>query len=553
MNQFHKPRAGLLAALIVSVIACISYGQVYWDREPQAPGSISQHIFALAPILDGNCLAAGDSSLVQLYEIDEKNDLLWNKFFGDPRAPGSPPTVNCIAADSNGYFIMSGSSRSYNSNLLMKITPAGDTVWTKQYAQADTFFNTSTFWSIIPVLGGGCIAAGTYRYNQGVYIIKFDSSGDTIWTKVYSSMLRAQSYSIVPAESGTYLVAGYADMDPRNIYVLKLDGNGDTIWTKKFPTASFSGPPTSVFPCSDMIAASSDGNYVIAGSSNDTLCVIKINRNGNALWTIKTNVSMNTPSGTNMVVCQSNDGNILVAGGSTIVKIKQDGTILWTKDYTSFPNLGGNGTGVGAIAKARAGSIYLLAQIGTFTTSGSGYFNHIFSIIDDKYAWKDSLFTFNIPVSGDSLKASYQVASAPFGMTISKGGTISWIPGMDSSYTQYVRFYVVNDQGRGDSLNFNIFVNSKDFTSGTINSSVNAACHLARNEIAIQTFPSHVLFHVPSQAYCVTVYNVRGTIVGKVPISNSTAVWPSAHVPGSYFAKVSGERGDVVKPFMIIR
>jgi len=43
-------------------------------------------------------------------------------------------------------------------------------------------------------------------------------------------------------------------------------------------------------------------------------------------------------------------------------------------------------------------------------------------------------------------------------MTVSPGGTISWTPATDSVYTEHVEYLVVNDDGRKDTLTFNMFV-----------------------------------------------------------------------------------------------
>ncbi len=157
--------------------------------------------------------------------------------------------------------------------------------------------------SIQQTSDGGYVVAGYTASDDGdvfgyqgyndMWIVKLTSTGDTIWTKTYGDINNQDAYSIQQTYDGGYVVAGvhnWTDFHPTNFdfWVVKLNNNGDTLWTKTL------GGSRNDYARS--IQQTSDSGYIVTGytwSSNGDVqgnhgftdvWVVKLNSNGNILW-----------------------------------------------------------------------------------------------------------------------------------------------------------------------------------------------------------------------------------------------------------------------------
>jgi hypothetical protein len=155
------------------------------------------------------------------------------------------------------------------------------------------------------------------------------------------------------------------------------------------------------------------------------------------------------------------------------------------------------------------------------------YYIWLISIIDDRYAYKDVPFTFKIPVSGDSLNHGYSLLKVPSGMTVSMGGTISWVPKTDSVYMDHAEFLVSDDFGKRDTLTFNIFVNNKDHPLKEADRLSRAGIPHSKNDISVQSLSSkEVRFSLPGGASSLRVYDVRGQLLENLSVKGDLAARP---------------------------
>ena len=178
--------------------------------------------------------------------------------------------------------------------------------------------------------------------------------------------------------------------------------------------------------------------------------------------------------------------------------------------------------------------------------------------IDDRYAYKDSTFTFKIPVSGDSLNHGYSPLKVPSGMTVSTGGTISWTPKTDSVYMDHVEFLVMDDIGNKDTLTFNIFVNSKNKPTAT--KPLSRPIQNKNQAFSImQTSSSQIIFTLPSGASNIDIYDIHGRCVQRLKPTSAQTVWNGLSAAGSpvssgrYFAKIKEGKTSRMGQFMIVR
>jgi hypothetical protein len=182
----------------------------------------------------------------------------------------------------------------------------------------------------------------------------------------------------------------------------------------------------------------------------------------------------------------------------------------------------------------------------------------LLSIIDDRYAFKDSLFTFKIPVSGDSLNHGYSPLKVPSGMTVSPGGTISWTPQTALVYMDHAEFLVADDYGKKDTLTFNIFVNSS-YHPVAIKPISHLIANKNRSFSINQTLSSPIKFNLPNGISSLEIYDINGRCVQRLKPVDAQVVWSglnSAGRPvssGRYFAKIKDGTSSRMAEFSVVR
>lgn len=504
-----------------------------WDPYP---------ITAIVPSLDGNYIVAGNEYSSQtdilLKKISYTGEFIWTKTYGDGDTSIS---AKAITSTASGDFIIVGEQGPSMNVYAFRINPSGNIIWTKVYKGEKYLWMMS---AIMSTNDGNFIAAGDIL--NGIYILKIKPDGDTIWTKTFSCQNEVEVLAMTKTPEGDFILAGYIDYSingGKDVYLLKINNDGDSIWSKIYGGANYE--------YANAITPTPDGNFIVAGNtgsfgSYSSLYFLKIKPDGDTVWTKTYNTSVYSVSASAIVPTQ--DGNFLAAEGPTIIKIKPNGDTIWTKGYYYLrPDVT-----AAAMVPAQDGNFILAAFYGDCSSACllSGV---LFSIIDDRYAYKNIPFSFKIPVSGDSTKYTYTPLKIPAGMTVSNSGTISWTPTTDSIYMDHVEFAVSNGTTINDTLTFNIFVNNKDaaikksYQSKSLNNRANAF------GISINSFSSYISFSIPNKAAFLAIYGIRGNLVTELPVINNTAIWRGQNAAGRYFARAADGKKNLVRPFVVVR
>jgi hypothetical protein len=185
---------------------------------------------------------------------------------------------------------------------------------------------------IIEVEGGNFLVIGTSASagvgRPDIWVIKIDGSGNEVWNRVFSSNLNDYGYSLCQTSDGNYVIAGTSMSTPTSTWVIKIDQNGNEIWWKKLTGSSHI--------VGRSIIENSEGELLLAGDSG----VVKLDADGDELWSINYSGPQNN-HGTDII--ESSDGTYVVAGttslfvgGSTdawVLKIDDFGNEIWAKSF----------------------------------------------------------------------------------------------------------------------------------------------------------------------------------------------------------------------------
>ncbi len=286
-------------------------------------------------------LAIGCVLLLVSTTAADPGDTLWTRTYGG----SSLDRGYSVQQTSDGGYILAGGTYSFGAGLsdvyLVKTDSSGEVLWTRTYGGSSEDVGHSVYQTAD---GGYVIAGYTHSFGAGgkdVYLVKTDSSGNTVWTRTYGGGRYDEGYSVLQTSDSGYIIAGYTDSfggGNSNVWLLKTDSSGDTLWTRTYGGGNY-GEGRSV-------QQTSDGGYVIAGrifsysTHSYEVYLLKTDSSGGTLWT-RTYGGRDDDEGWS--VQQTSDGGYVIAGHTYyplyratdiyVVKTDSAGETLWTRTH----------------------------------------------------------------------------------------------------------------------------------------------------------------------------------------------------------------------------
>lgn len=213
-----------------------------------------------------------------LTKFDSAGIELWSRQIGTFTWDES----NAITVDSVGNIYMSGTTRGSLAGpfygewdaFLVKYNPSGEQLWSQQIGTSEG----DEGYSLAVDNNGDIYLAGNtdgslFATNQGdsdVFLSKFNSLGDQLWSQQIGSSEYDESWSIAVDVNGNAYITGRTDgqMGEKNegssdIFLSKFDADGNEVWSKQF------GSPERDVGFS--VAVNLDGYVYITGETNGLL------------------------------------------------------------------------------------------------------------------------------------------------------------------------------------------------------------------------------------------------------------------------------------------
>jgi len=277
-----------------------------------------------------------------LLRMDENGDTIWTRTYGGTKRDWG----NSVQPTPDGGYIITGTTASFGAGnydlWLIKTDSDGDTVWTRTYGGK----NIDRGNSIQSTLDGAYIITGSteeilpYSYPKYLWVLKIDSLGDTLWTKMYYGY--NEGFYVQQTSDNGYIIAGERQtvMGERDLWLLKTDELGDSLWTLIYNWGwNEEGRPSEERAYS--VKETIDGCYITCGHSSIQVeesgwwivktLVLKVDSVGNELWANR------YCSGVCKSIEQLNDDGYVIGGeiGTDILllRISEQGEELWTKNY----------------------------------------------------------------------------------------------------------------------------------------------------------------------------------------------------------------------------
>lgn len=260
-------------------------GDIIWDKTyGRSDGARSRW---LEETSDGGYIIAPRTP--SLLKVNAQGDSVWAYDYG--------MYSYCVQETSDGGYVTIGGDYGYGLDyhlIVVKTDSEGDSIWRKTYSTSD--LNTGFF--VRETFDGGYIITGlngpsSEEYESlSLWLLKIDSNGSIVWSKTYGTESDREYnggfYLRQTSDSG-YAIVGHRDFGERGLWFLKTDSLGDTLWTKTY---------TSPIGGEGYCIQEMDDGYIICGTTTQwffysqvaatdgtDLWLLKTDKNGDTLWT----------------------------------------------------------------------------------------------------------------------------------------------------------------------------------------------------------------------------------------------------------------------------
>ena len=264
-----------------------SAGNVLWEKRYGGTGI--DFGTSLEMTSDSGFIVAGYTSSygagtydLYLLRLNQSGDTLWTKTFGGTDWDFAWSVQQ--TAD-KGFVVVGETNSSGAGNIdvfLVKTDSTGQTQWTKTYGGTDE--DAGHF--VRECITGGYIITGYTKSfgngNDDVYLIRTNDNGDTLWTKTFGTDSSDQGYCVQSLADSTFIIAGYAGHGVNGSedgYIIKTDSLGNSLWTRLYDIDSLNDRLNYVIP-------TYDNGYMFTGKMQSNLYGL----GGSDLYILKTDL-----------------------------------------------------------------------------------------------------------------------------------------------------------------------------------------------------------------------------------------------------------------------
>lgn len=266
----------------VYVVRTDSTGALLWTRTYGGPGD--ERALAAASTNDGGAVLCGTttsygngSTDLLLLRTDAAGDTLWCRTYGDAVANGGAAVLQ---ADDGGFLACGWHGELFGNGTdlyLVRTDAVGDTLWTRclggQYGEAGVAVQATND-------GAYMIAGNTASFSAGLkdlYLLKVDDNGQVLFSRTYGGPGMDIAGALIPTSDGGWLIGASTEtywVAGRGVYLVRTDAVGDTLWTRAYDTGGLYGG------LAYALCESATGDFLVGGESVD----LKVNGTGALQW-----------------------------------------------------------------------------------------------------------------------------------------------------------------------------------------------------------------------------------------------------------------------------
>jgi len=298
-------------------------------------------------IITGSTTSFSSDQDMYLVKIDKYSNIQWSKVY---HHLGYEEKIHGVQQALSGDYYLSGTIEGgfgFLDDLIMKVDSVGNIIWSKVFGgiEADDLRDIA-----ITSSGEILVAGQNASFGAGakeIQAIKLTDGGDVKWAKAYGNIWEEFGAIIIQLDDGNYAflgatdISGYYDVRP---LLIKIDSLGNLIWAKIYPGYIEDWGRYAIKTQSDGFLLLGDTRSYGLGGSMD-IYVINTDSDGNVVWA-KAYGGIGDETGRGAV--QDNEGNYIITGFTNsfglggydayLMKITSGGDLVWFYTYGGSSN-----------------------------------------------------------------------------------------------------------------------------------------------------------------------------------------------------------------------
>lgn len=200
---------------------------------------------------------------VALMMLDTSLNVKWAKYYENIE-PGNVRGAFTILND-NGYLLAYGNGAAEYGNLtIVKTDNNGNYQWGKVIGGNAGLINLRVY-DAVTLANGDFIISGNIKSSKAPVLVKFNSSGEVLWTNTYFSFFSISEYVGINKNTNDEIVfccVGKTKDKGNDAYLTKIEADGRVKWSKAYGSKIFDAPID--------FKIVKDSSYVILASHSDT-------------------------------------------------------------------------------------------------------------------------------------------------------------------------------------------------------------------------------------------------------------------------------------------
>ncbi len=313
-------------------------GNVQWQKVFGGP--FLDQAYDVKETSDGNYIVAGYSvtsvptpqSNGFIVKLDSDGNFLWSLTYGDTADDEEFRSLTISQESGVEYIIVTGYTKSFGAGgedaWILKVNSSdGSIIWQKTYGTSndDRFQRviTSSYNGSVSYVFAGRTYTGSTRYDFWLMVI--DKDGNIKMSKRYFYPLLSPgnefSWDIKETQDGAFVITDLAERyigsGGRDIWILKIrKEDGEIIWQKAFGGQYDDEARSLLIDENGDIIIAGAASGLVSGSSVYDIWILRLDKDGNLKWQ-KVYGMMGSNRDLASSICQSDDGNFVIAGYTT--------------------------------------------------------------------------------------------------------------------------------------------------------------------------------------------------------------------------------------------
>ncbi len=262
------------------------------------------------------------------YKLDEDGNLLSRKYYNDSLHSININWADVSYTNSDGDILFAGFYKDFTSEQplygeIIKFNSLGDTLWTRLYGDG---LHDHGLAAVRPTADGGMIAVGSAVFTEGYpknWALRLDADGNEIWSEYFGQGMSFRGVSSVQENEvdGFFVVAGYEDVEDLEpgCKTWKLNASGAYLDAHAYSLSEYNNDSAEgLLPCGngEFLWCGGVTHEWVGSQDYGQHVIAKIGSDLDTLWTTEFGASYNMQyAGTNCIIPDGN--NQFVCAGST--------------------------------------------------------------------------------------------------------------------------------------------------------------------------------------------------------------------------------------------